>query len=104
MKPGISLLLVLNILLSFWLVLPTDATLGVDLSTSASTSVFSCLKNEGYEFVIVRAYESIGKPDSAAVYTIANAMSAGFKHVDVYMFPCPRCVKSAREQVSEMGM
>lgn len=81
-----------------------EATLGVDLSTSASKTAFSCLKDQGYDFVIVRAYQSIGQPDRAAPATIANAKAAGFNYVDVYMFPCPKCSKSARDQVSEMGV
>ena len=82
-----------------------DGTLGVDMSTSTSKTAFLCLKNNiGYEFVIVRAYQSDGEPDRAASVTISNAEAAGFRHVDVYMFPCPRCSKSAREQVDEMGM
>lgn len=81
----------------------TEGTRGVDLSTSTSRSAFSCLMQQGYEFVIVRAYCSYGKPDSAAVGTITNANSAGFSNADVYMFPCPKCPKSASEQVQEMG-
>lgn len=82
---------------------PVSPTKGVDLSTSTSKSIFSCLKGNGYEFVIVRAYRSSGAPDSAAPLTIANARAAGFQDVDVYMFPCPKCSKSARDQVDEMG-
>lgn len=82
---------------------PSEGTLGVDLSTSTSQSAFTCLKNQSYDFVIVRAYQSIGKPDHSAPSTIANAKAAGFKYVDVYMFPCPTCSKTASEQVSEMG-
>ena len=85
------------------LLCPSEATLGLDLSTSTSYSAFTCLKGQGYDFVIVRAYLSYGEPDRAASATIANARAAGFQYVDVYMFPCPRCSKSAREQVSEMG-
>lgn len=82
---------------------PVNATLGLDLSTSTSSSAFSCLKNAGYSFVIVRAYQSFGEPDRAASATIANAKAAGFDYIDVYMFPCPKCSKSARDQVTEMG-
>lgn len=80
-----------------------DATKGVDLSTSASKSVFTCLKGEGYEFVIVRAYRSLGDPDPYAASNVANAKAAGIENADVYMFPCPKCNKSAKEQVDEMG-
>lgn len=80
------------------------ATLGVDVSTLTYPTAFKCLKNAGYEFVIVRGYQSLGHPDPEAIHTIANAREAGFKYIDVYMFPCPKCSKSAAEQVDEMGM
>ena len=44
-----------------------------------------------------------GVSDSNASATIANARSVGLKNVDVYLFPCPKCDKSASDQVSEMG-
>ena len=44
-----------------------------------------------------------GLSDSNASATIANARLGGIKDVDVYLFPCPLCNKSASEQVSEMG-
>jgi len=81
----------------------TVATKGIDFATLVSTSEFQCLKKEGYDFLIVRAYRSIGQLDSNAVKTIANARQAGFKQIDVYMFPCPKCNKSASVQVQEMG-
>ena len=80
-----------------------DATMGIDVSTLVYPKDFECLKNAGYEFLIVRGYRSIGSPDPNAIHTIANAREAGFKYVDVYMFPCPKCGKSATAQVDEMG-
>ena len=44
-----------------------------------------------------------GSPDPNAPATIRNARGAGMKYVDVYMFPSPRCSKSAAEQVEEMS-
>ena len=87
----------------FGVVHVVDATKGIDVSTLVSSSDFQCLKKEGYDFLIVRAYRNIGKPDSNAVQTIKNARHAGFGHVDVYMFPCPQCSKPASVQVQEMG-
>ena len=82
----------------------TDATKGIDVSTLVYPKDFECLKNDGYEFLIVRGYRSTGTPDSNAIHTIANARQAGFKYIDVYMFPCPKCSdKSASKQVDEMG-
>ena len=45
----------------------------------------------------------IGEPDSNAVHTVANAHDAGIQYVDIYMFPSPKCSKSASDQVKEMG-
>ena len=81
----------------------TAATLGIDVSTPVSKSDFTCLKNAGYDFLIVRAYRSLGSPDPNAPDTIRNAHEAGIKNVDVYIFPCPKCSKSASDQVKEMG-
>jgi GH25 family lysozyme M1 (1,4-beta-N-acetylmuramidase) len=69
------------------------ATLGVDVSQP--TSVFSCLKSSGYQFAIVRGYQSNGQVDSNAVNTIKNARNAGFQYVDVYAFPCVSCGNAA---------
>ena len=91
------------LLLSFSTLHFTDATKGIDVSTLVYPTGFKCLKGEGYDFLIVRGYESVGEPDSDAIHTIANAREAGFEYIDVYMFPCPRCSKSATDQVKEMG-
>ena len=80
-----------------------DGTLGVDVSQPVSVSEFKCLKGSGYDFAIVRAYQSLGRPDPNAVHTVANAHAAGIQYVDVYIFPCPKCSKSAADQVKEMG-
>ena len=37
-------------------------TYGVDLSSYFSESDFECLKDEGFNFAIVRAFQSTGKP------------------------------------------
>ena len=63
---------------------------------------WTCLRNNGFSFGIVRAYQSFGQPDSRAAATVANAWAGGMAHVDVYMFPCPRCGKSAATQVDEL--
>ena len=44
-----------------------------------------------------------GDVDYNARTTIANARAGGIRYVDVYLFPCPKCSKSASEQVTEMG-
>jgi hypothetical protein len=91
----------LLLVLSSWY--SADATKGLDVSTLVDPKDFDCLKDAGYEFLIVRGYRSLGSPDPDAIHTIANARQAGFKYIDVYMFPCPKCAKSASAQVDEMG-
>ena len=80
---------------------------GIDVSSLVSVDSFKCLRNLGYDFLIVRAYRNIkdGEPDLNAPQTLANAKTAGFRDIDVYMFPCSHeyCEKSARQQVREMG-
>jgi len=59
---------------------------------------WKCLKADGIEFAIVRAWLSYGAPDTEAKHTVANAHEAGIEYVDVYLFPCRG--KSAAEQVA----
>jgi len=80
-----------------------EAAKGIDVSTSVSRDEFVCLKENGYNLVVVRAYRSFGIPDRKADQTLRNAWSAGFRYIDVYLFPCPKCRKSAADQVHEMG-
>ena len=98
---SLSVCAFLLLVMSSWC--STDATNGIDVSTLVYPKDFECLKNNSYEFLIVRGYRSYGTPDSDAIHTIANARQAGFKYIDVYMFPCPKCNKSASKQVDEMG-
>ena len=39
----------------------TGGTFGLDLSSAFSQSDFECLKNQGYDFAIIRAYQSTGE-------------------------------------------
>lgn len=64
---------------------------GVDVSQLTSESSFSCLVSSNLTFAVVRAYQSVGRPDPNAAASINNAWNAGMEHVDVYMFPCPTC-------------
>jgi hypothetical protein len=53
------------------------ATGGVDVSQATLPDAFKCLKGDGYDFAIIRAYESVGRPDSNAPHTIYNAWEGG---------------------------
>jgi len=78
------------VLVLYW-IYSCFATYGVDVSSPISVSAFQCLKNNGYDFAIVRCWQSNGVPDPNCPSTVANAWAAGMAHVDVYMFPCFGC-------------
>lgn len=79
-----------------------NATYGVDISQLMSVSIGTCLKNAGYNTIIVRGYCSYGAVDSNVCSSLQNAQSAGIANRDVYMFPCPTCSTSAASQVSAL--
>lgn len=70
----------------------------MDVSSSVSADQFKCLKGDGIEFAIVRAWHSYGGFDDNAPGTVKNAWAGGMADVDVYLFPCRS--KSAADQVS----
>lgn len=76
----------------------TEERQGVDVSQPTNTKIFSCLKHDGYDFVIVRAFRSLGVPDYNAPVNIRNARQANITTVEAYMFPCPKC-GNAQKQV-----
>ncbi|CAD8049465.1 unnamed protein product [Paramecium primaurelia] len=75
----------------------TLATKGIDLS--ASFNNFSCVKNAGYSFAIVRGYKSYGEVDTVGHQNLKNAKAAGLIG-DAYFFPC-KGKKTASAQVTE---
>eukprot|EP01132_Coremiostelium_polycephalum_P000941 gene941-1193_t len=68
---------------------------GVDISQGSSVSIFQCLKSNGYDFAIIRAWESVGQPDPNGPHSIYNAREAGVEYVDAYIFPCFSCGNGA---------
>ena len=64
---------------------------GVDLSQPCSSSAFSCMKDNGVSFAVVRVYQSYGVVDPNGVATINAAWAGGMSHVDGYIFPCFSC-------------
>jgi hypothetical protein len=76
--------------------------LGVDISQPLSQSTAECMVKDGYGSVLIpRAYLSYGQVDTAACGSIDAGISAGFKTVGAYMFPCPSC-GSASAQVQSL--
>jgi len=69
------------------LLLAVLAVNGVDIANPYPASTFTCLKNNGNTFAIIRAFRSSGILDANAVSNLNNARSAGLT-TDIYMFPC----------------
>lgn len=73
------------------------ATTGVDVSQRTYASSFSCIRDYGYNFAIVRVYQSNGQCDPNGPYTINDAWAGGMAHVDGYIFPCYSCGNPAKQ-------
>ena len=68
------------------------------MSSHVSPDQWKCLKRDGIEFAIIRAWSSFGAFDPNGRTTAANAWDGGMRDVDVYLFPCAG--KSAADQVA----
>ena len=66
-----------------------------------SLDVAKCFKRDGFDWVAPRAYRSTGIVDTVVCTTLKNAYTAGISMREAYMFPCPKCSKSAATQVAE---
>jgi len=91
----------LFLLLVAFLFRVSEAAYGVDVSSATYINAFTCMKSNGYSFAIIRCYQSTGNVDPNGPHTVYNAWDGGMSAVDVYMFPCPTCGKSAATQVTE---
>jgi len=70
----------------------TEAVKAVDITRPGDTHItqyFRCLRTQGYDYIVVRAYQKTGTPD-CTVQVNFNPRAAGFI-VHVYMEPCPSC-------------
>lgn len=67
------------------------ADLGIDVAYPYEQSAWNCLREKNITFVIIRCYQSLGRVDPSCVESVAKARAAGFRRVDLYMFPCPTC-------------
>lgn len=84
-----------TLLIAFSMFYSAYAVVGVDYSQYTSLSSLQCVKGYGYDFAIPRVYMSTGKVDPNGPANINNAWSAGFSHVDGYIFPCYSCGNAA---------
>ena len=72
---------------------------GVDLFAASSAATFTCFKNNGMSFAIIRAFRSSGILDANAASNLQNARAAGLS-TDIYMFPCRG--KNSSDQVKTL--
>jgi len=76
---------------------------GVDISVALTASVASCMRSSGTSFIVPRGFRSSGSVDTHVCNSIKIASSAGIPVRDTYLFPCPRCKKSADTQMKELA-
>ncbi len=76
--------------------------LGLDLPTPdlLTAATAKCLLENHYETLYIRAYRSYGKIDPNVLTNIRIARAAGFKDIDVYIFPCVSC-GNPKQQVKD---
>ena len=84
--------------------LSLDATKGVDVSSFLYNLDFKDFIEAGIDgFAIFQGYTSNGTVNQYAINDCTGAHEAGFNNFDVYLSPCPKCNKTASQQVQEMG-
>lgn len=76
-----------SLLLISYFILGVYSANGIDLFAASSVATFTCFKNSGYSFAIIRAFRSSGILDTNAANNIQNARAAGLS-TEIYMFPC----------------
>jgi len=88
-----------SLLLVALVALAAEATThGIDVAYNYPQSSWNCLhRDHGIDFAIVRCYQSLGHVDNNCASSVQKAWSAGMKHVDLYMFPCPKCGNAAKQ-------
>ena len=75
---------------------------GYDVSQQISNSSASCFESEGAKIVIPRGYCSTCEVDDVVCDSLMSAKNAGIKTRDVYMFPAPKCSRSAKQQLQDL--
>jgi len=71
---------------------------GFDVAYNFPQSSWNCLQSQvGMSFAIVRCYMSVGRVDPECAASVQKGWNSGLAHVDLYMFPCPRCGNAAKQ-------
>ena len=77
---------------------------GIDVSVFLYNFDFKDYVLEGCsDFAIFQGYRNNGSVNLNLVNDSEESRTAGYNNFDMYMSPCPRCNKSASQQVLEMG-
>ena len=80
------------------------ATIGIDVSGPLVNYDFKDFMEAGIDgFVIFQGYQSDATVNPNAINDSIGAYEAGFNNFDMTLSPCPRCNKTAAQQVQEMG-
>lgn len=66
---------------------PVEGTYGLDISSYLSINDFGCLKNNSYQFAIIRAYQSIG--ETIVIYSTNTHTDYGGGNA--YLYLCMSC-------------
>lgn len=66
---------------------PVEGTYGLDISSYLSINDFGCLKNNSYQFAIIRAYQSIG--ETIVIYSTNTHTDYGGGNA--YLYLCTSC-------------
>ena len=77
---------------------------GIDVSAFLYNFDFKDYVLEGSsDFIVFQGYRNNGSVNLNLITDSEESRSAGYENFDMYMSPCPRCKKSASQQVLEMG-
>lgn len=92
------------ILLGLWIFCLAYALKGIDVSVFLYNFDYKdyVLGGSG-DFAVFQGYRSNGSVNFNLINNSEESRSAGYTNFDMYMSPCPKCNKSASQQVLEMG-
>jgi hypothetical protein len=74
----------------------------IDFSQKYSVKTQQCFVKAGYNLAIPRGFRSSGKVDTNLALNVRYGVTAGFKHIHTYMFPCPKCSTTGAQQVKQL--
>jgi len=66
---------------------------GVDVAQRTNKKQWKSLKKAGWDWAVVRGFNSRDKPDANAARSLKSARAAGYKRrqLGVYFYPCAKC-------------